>query len=334
MEYFLRCYFEHFNALPRNSLHDRRKRRSMVDYISTLIEACSAVETDREETCRLAVLTIIRYHEEMRDSNNTVCMMGKYHNILYVAVRICYDWQLKDSGTVSLLLETIYQCEKTFERILIGAIFGNKAPHYIAGWKCDFDTQEENIRAVVYFIDKANTAGLELPFGSNEDEKLFRFIDLPIESCGKASAVKICIQLGLPNKLSIFLRFGAKILYDSTVFDYLLNRLLEFNHVYPYNLVSCLQLLLRVVPVIKVDGVSDEDDDKVLLKDVVQGKYNDLVEDGVLPLSRCGFTPPELKHLCRCCVRERLWENYQLPNGIRSLPVPESLWRYLDILED
>lgn len=41
MECFLRCYFEYFNSLPRNTLHDRRKRKHMVDYVSTLIEGCS-----------------------------------------------------------------------------------------------------------------------------------------------------------------------------------------------------------------------------------------------------------------------------------------------------
>ncbi|XP_018574521.1 uncharacterized protein LOC108913449 [Anoplophora glabripennis] len=341
MEYFLRCYFEHFDALPRSSLHDRRKRKSMVDYISTLIEACSAVETDIQETCRLAVLTIIRYHEEKRGSNGTVCMMGKYHNILYVSVKICYDWQLKDVEIVSTLLETIYNCEKTFERILIGAIFGNKAPHFIAGWKCDFDTQEENLRAVVYFIDKANAAGLELPFSVDGEEKLLRFIDLPIENCGKASPLRVCVQLGLPDKLSILLRFGARVhssdKEESNVFDHILSRLLEFNHVYPYNLVSCLQLLLRVVSTVTISTNESVILDEVkgdTLVNMIKGKYADLIDDGLLPPSRCGLIPPELKHLCRCCIRERLWQNYQLPNGIRTLPVPETLWRYLDILED
>lgn len=66
------------------------------------------------------------------------------------------------------------------------------APHYIAGWKSDFDSEEENLRALVYFIDKANDAELELPF-NNLIEENFRFIDLPIESCGKASALKVSI---------------------------------------------------------------------------------------------------------------------------------------------
>lgn len=67
------------------------------------------------------------------------------------------------------------------------------ASHYIAGWKSDFDSQEENLRAVVYFMDKANDAELELPFDS-KCEEMFRFIDLPIESCGKASPLKVIYE--------------------------------------------------------------------------------------------------------------------------------------------
>ncbi|KAG5867488.1 hypothetical protein JTB14_004780 [Gonioctena quinquepunctata] len=309
----------------------------MVEYISTLIEGCSSVEKDLDETCRIAVKTILHYHDQMKDDNGKVCMMGKYHNILYVAMKLCFDWQVKDGGTVCNLLEQIYACEKTFERIFIGAIFGNKAPHYIAGWKSDFETQEENIKAVVYFLDKANVGGLEFEFGT-ETIHTFRFIDLPIESCGRASPTKVAVQLGLPDKLLMFLRFGALVYIDNeeaTVFDYILDRLLEFNHVYPYNLVSCLQLLLRVVPYLGRGNFRElSDEDYKILREKIYEKYSVLIEDGLLPPTRCGLVPPELKHLCRCVIRKRLWENYELPNGIRTLPVPEKLWGYLDILED
>lgn len=35
----------------------------------------------------------------------------------------------------------IYSCEKTFERIHLGAIFGSNAPYFIAGWRSDFTDQ-------------------------------------------------------------------------------------------------------------------------------------------------------------------------------------------------
>ncbi|CAH1955101.1 unnamed protein product [Acanthoscelides obtectus] len=337
MECFLKCYFEQFTNLPRNSLHDRRKRKAMVQYISTLIQGCSAVEPTVEESSRIAIKTILNYHDEMRDQNGTVCLMGKNHNILYVAMKLCFDWQVQDLAIVSLLLEQIYLCEKTFERILIGAIFGNKAPHYIAGWKSDFETEEENVRAVVYFLDKATNAALELPFTVANEERLFRFVDVPIESCGRASPLKICVQLGIPDKLHIFLRFGARLYTENeefNVFEHILNRLSEFNHKYPYNLIACLQLLLRAAPWIKIKPKDFTEEEEKILYERLLEKYADLVDDGIVPLSRCGLTPPELKHLCRCVIREKLWENYQLPSGIRSLPVPEQMWKYLDLLED
>jgi ankyrin repeat/SOCS box protein 17 len=278
------------------------------------------MECDPQMAVRDAIIAIIRYHEENRADNGSVCMMGRFHNILYVAVKLCHDWQLKDTGTVVALLENIYACESTFERIFIGAIFGNRAPYYIAGWKSDFDSQEENVRAVVYFIDHATTGGLEFACGRNKE--LTRFVDVPMDSCGGDSPTpaKIALQLGLPDKLHILLRYGACL--DENVVEYLLKRLMEFCHVYPYNIVACLQLVLRVIP--RIEGE----------KSVIFDNYPDLVEDALIPPTRCGVQVPELKHLSRCCIRKRLWENYQLPNGIGTLTLPDSLRRYLDIMCD
>ncbi|XP_056636739.1 uncharacterized protein LOC130445213 [Diorhabda sublineata] len=335
MDGFVRCYLDcYLKNIPRNSLHDRRRRQDVVDYISVLIQGLSEVEIDEDGSAVEAIKTIIKYHDEQKDNNGKVCIMGKYHNILYVAIKLCYVWQIKDAETIGLLLKEIYKCETTFERILIGAIFGNKAPHYIAGWKSDFDSEEENLRAVVYFLDKANKSKLEFNLNSGNQMTTFRFIDLPILSCGKASALKVCVQLGLPDKLLIFLRFGAQVYTqneDITVLEHVMNRLLEFNHVYPYNLVSCLQLLLRAIDCIRIDN--DHYSDKILLVGIYE-RYADLIEDGILPPQRCSLIPPELKHLCRCVVRDILWKNYQLPDGIRMLNLPKKLWRYLDLLED
>lgn len=37
--------------------------------------------------------------------------------------------------------DEIYDCEKTFERLFLGAIFGSNAPYFIAGWRSDFKDQ-------------------------------------------------------------------------------------------------------------------------------------------------------------------------------------------------
>ncbi|CAH0560350.1 unnamed protein product [Brassicogethes aeneus] len=330
MEHFLACYLEQFNSVPRNSLHDRRKRYDMVDYISTLIEACREKNEEPEDAANEAVTHLIDYHEKMRSTNSNVCLMGKYHNILYVALKLCYLWQLKNTKTIASLLDKIYACEKTFERLFIGAIFGNKAPHFIAGWKSDFDDQEENLRAVVYFLDRANKACLNYCFS---DDIIYRFIDVPIENCGKSSPVKIVTQLGLPDKLLIFLRYGASIYNeedDGNPIEIIMKRLLEFNHVYPFTLVACLQILLRVTPTVKFRHL----DDSVTTQSYIEENYAELVSDAILPITRCGVIPPDLKHICRCVIRDKMMENYQLPIGIKALPIPYNLQRYIDILED
>lgn len=270
-----------------------------------------------EIAVRDAIVAILDYHEGNRIDNGLVCKMGRFHNILYVAVRLCYVWQLKDTDTVISLLEAIYKCENTFERIFIGAIFGNKAPHYIAGWKSDFNSQEENIKAVVFFINHAVKGKLKIYLNSSEQVK---YLDVPLECCGKASPVTVSLQLGLPDKVSIFLRFGAEITLD--IIEYILKRLMEFCHVYPYNLVACLQLILRVIPAI------------ALPKATIFEYYSDLVSDGLIPLTRCGVCVPELKHLSRCTIREHLGNNYQLPSGIQKLLIPDVLKKYIDILVD
>lgn len=68
----------------------------------------------------------------------------------------------------------------------------------------------------------------------------------------------------------------------------LFGRLTEFNHCYPYNLVACLQLLLRVVPIINIPKVQMrcKETGSVLIREIVSESYSNLLEDGILPRSR------------------------------------------------
>lgn len=96
--------------------------------------------------------------------------MGKYHNVLYVALKVAWDWGVTDSPTICQLLSEyrpdcfshpptticiprscspaeIHSCEGTFERLFLGAIFGTSAPHFIAGWRADFRDQVRRRRS-------------------------------------------------------------------------------------------------------------------------------------------------------------------------------------------
>lgn len=258
--------------------------------------------------------------------------MGKNHNVLYVAAKLCFDWQLQDTLTVALLLNNIFSCEKTFERLLLGAIFGTRAPYFLAGWKSDFADQEENVRAMVFFICHANRAQLQYKI---EGEST-KFIDVPIESCGKTPAIKIILQLGNPETLLLLLRFGAVVSEDaeSSGLDNLLEKLKEYKGVYPFHLVACLKFIVRVVIRVRVSPVGVPIVGSNIERDAFNQRFPRFVKDGLVAPSRCGECPPELKHLCRCAIRYRLWQQFQLPNGIRKLPLPDKLHRYLDLLTD
>ncbi|XP_018330577.1 uncharacterized protein LOC108740670 [Agrilus planipennis] len=338
MDALLKCFFDKFLELERNTLHACYRRKATVQYFNTLIEGCCRGSAgDPQKICRDAIMAIVRFHHVHKNKNGGVCLMGKYHNILYVGLKLCYDWQLKDAGTVAALLDHIYGCEKTFERLWVGAIFGTRASHFIAGWKSDFSDQEENLRAVVYYLDHASTAGLE--YHCENRNILQRFIDVPIECCGRVSPAKILVQYGVPDKLHILLRFGAIVTGDeggnATIVESLLNRLNEFNHSYPYNLVDCLIFLLRVIPTINIKPLPVEGykEGANVQRDYVLDHFPNLIDDGIIPINRCGIEPPDLKHLCRCQIRHVLWLNYQLPFGTRVLPIPEVLQRYLDLMD-
>lgn len=199
--------------------------------------------------------------------------------------------------------------------------------------------REENVHALVFFLDHATNANLEF----SEGEKSYRFIDVPLESCGKASPVRVVIQMGVAEILMILLRFGARITSDHVSTDpieSILDRLKEYNRKYPYELVTCLKLTLRAVPTLRltVDKAAfkhlELPDDYNYHRKIVLEKYGEMLQDHLIPSSRCGLRPVELKHLCRCLIRQLLWANFELPFGIQKLPIPLSLKKYLDLFDD
>ncbi|XP_063831991.1 uncharacterized protein LOC135081178 [Ostrinia nubilalis] len=341
MDSFMDFYFEEvFSTMDRDSLNMRFKRRELVEYFNTVIAGCAKGQNKSDEvSCKNFVQSALRYHNSCKSGNGDVCLMGKYHNVLYIAMKLAFDWSLQDNGTVAALLDEMYACEKTFERIFLGAIFGTSAPYFLAGWKSDFMDKEENVHALVYFLDHATNANLEY----SEGDKTYRFIDVPLESCGQASPVRVVIQMGAAEMLMILLRFGARISSEAVStnpVESILDRLKEYNRVYPYELVTCLKLTLRAVP--RVNFTVDRNifkelelpEDYNYQRKVALEKYGEILEDHLVPTSRCGLKPVELKHMCRCIIREMLWKNFELPFGIAKLPIPVSLQRYLDLFDD
>uniref|UniRef100_A0A336LAI7 CSON006101 protein n=1 Tax=Culicoides sonorensis TaxID=179676 RepID=A0A336LAI7_CULSO len=111
----------------------------------------------------------------------------------------------------------------------------------------------------------------------------------------------------------------------------LFDKLIEYqDRRYPYQLDSCLRLLLRTLPFIELPF-------KPLIyearKEMFIEKYEVLLEDKLIQPNRV-FGVPELKHLSRCKIREELNKNCQLPRGIKQLKIPGKLRRYIDLMEE
>ncbi|XP_037026489.1 uncharacterized protein LOC119067538 [Bradysia coprophila] len=338
METIFDCFFEEtFLRLERSGLKTKQKRKDVIDHLNAIISGCCGGQNLRpEESSRLAVLSAIKYHRDNKSGNSDVCLMGKYHNVLYIGIKVAWDWGVVDSQAVKQLLEEIYSCEHTFERIFLGALFGSNAPHFIAGWKSDFKDQDENTRAMVYFLQHATNVGLSFPVYLNKFEgtKMIRFIDIPIESCGTSSPLRVALQASQPDILLILLRYGA----EPSPTDggippvlALLDKLVESpKRRYLYQLVSCLKILLRTISIIEMPF-------KPYLfeyrKSMFIEKYEVLFEDGLISREQV-FGVVKLKHLCRCTIRDILRNNSQLPNGINKLKLPKTLKRYIDMMED
>lgn len=89
-------------------------------------------------------------------------------------------------------------------------------------------------------------------------QSIFRFIDVPIESCGRASALRVALQASAPDILLTLLRHGANPnpADGGSIMPViaLLDKLIEYdeNVSYPYQLVSCLKILMLALPFIEM----------------------------------------------------------------------------------
>lgn len=84
-----------------------------------------------------------------------------------------------------------------------------------------------------------------------------RFIDVPIESCGKASPLRVALQATAPDVLMILLRHGANpepLDGGTSPVIAVMDKLMEYQESgsYPYQLVSCLKILLLALPFIEL----------------------------------------------------------------------------------
>lgn len=160
-----------------------------------------------------------------------------------------------------------------------------------------------------------------------------------MESYGQVLPLRVAVQNGSPEILQIMLRYGASTENDKLApapIEILLSRLNEYDEDVkcPQHLLTCLKLLLRSIPTVYVKVPNHVAETCGIQRVSVYEQYPNLSDKNLLPPERSGIRPPELRHLCRCRIRQCLFENWALPHGIRQLQIPKTLQDYLDLLAD
>lgn len=109
MEAVLDAYFEDvFSRLARDYLLARHRRKQLADYFGHVIAGCCMasagnLESDVSQSAAARVVSAaVGFHRKSKqDNGGSVCLMGKYHDLLYVAAKLCFDWKLEvRSGTL------------------------------------------------------------------------------------------------------------------------------------------------------------------------------------------------------------------------------------------
>lgn len=265
MDVILDCIFEQvFTRLDRGCLLARYKRRQLTDYLGTVIMGSSADDT--QDGCRRAVHAALQYHQTSKQGNGQICLLGKYHNVLYVAATLCFDWNLEDTSVVAQLLQDIFACENTFEKLFAGAIVGTSVTHLISGWKTDFKSRQECVIALRYFLEHASKANLSFDY-SGESR---RFVDIPMNSFGGATPLRFAVHARQADVVALLLDYGAVISpsplsFDTCAIQLLLHRMNDFcnekpDDNIPLEFVCCLNILLKELPMMpRLLPVPDDD---------------------------------------------------------------------------
>ncbi|KAK9503414.1 hypothetical protein O3M35_009969 [Rhynocoris fuscipes] len=319
MDTIMQCYFDEvFTGLDRSFLFAKYKRKELVDYLSNVIQGCSNVDDNNpKEVCETAVRCALDFHRTTKGNNGQVCLMGKYHNVLYVVAKLAFDWKVDDSETIADLLNSMYQCERTFDRLITGAIFGPKASGIISGWKSDFHTREENIKAIVYFLDHATKAKCVYKIRGVQT----RLVDVPMESYAQSTPAAVSVQVCCADILLVLLQYGAKVYVEGLpcAMEVLVRKLSEQADCINPNLEQCCKVMMRTIAYVPKPDLDEE------------SPYN--IGYKLLPCRRT-TNVAELKHLCRLQIRQCLYDNFQLPHGIYVLPLPDEMKQFINLEMD
>lgn len=86
-----------------------------------------------------------------------------------------------------------------------GAIFGPRICGAFSGWKSEFDSREECVEALRYFLDHSLSAKLTFQQGGEQ----MRLADVPLVACMHASPATVAVQVQRPDVFQLLVQYGA-----------------------------------------------------------------------------------------------------------------------------
>ncbi len=273
---------------------------------------------------------VIKFHEKSKLENNGVCLFGKYHDILYVATKLCFVRNLRNTKTTTELLTGIYECENTFEKFFECAIFGTKVIQLISGWRSYYKTQDENVKACLYFLEQATDG--KLTFDCKN--KRCNFVDVPMNSYENLSPLKTAVKAENWDLVILLMRYGATTYlprFDEDFDKYSLFPLfiqkLEKYSLYNFcdaYISKSFKTFMRSVPSLSSVAAFEDDQEDAQTALTLSLFLKELNAEDV-------EEPRTLKHLARCAARNYLATSHQLPADARKLNIPKILEQYLNL---
>ncbi|GLG93355.1 Uncharacterized protein GBIM_00781 [Gryllus bimaculatus] len=337
-----------FAALGPRHATARYLRRRLAAELHLHVEQRSRIEgCSLQAACSRAVLASLRMHERFLDNayqSKKHCVNSKYHNLLYAVAKLCFDCRLQDSEVVCCLLKAIFWCENSLDNLVVGALLGIVSTHVFNAWKSDFESRQENLQALDYFLEQAGRGGLRFDPDAVEDEDDVDETAPVLPPGAGAGAAPVpaggVTGGGAGGGAGGPLRPAALVATEA-----------PHAGAPPVRVprgAGCVRVLLRAVRWVEVVELSAEAASAAgapppRLPPCLDGVPADVMvfakgspEEALVPAGRRrgAAPPPPLKHLARCAVRAALREARALPFGLDALELPAGLRAYVDLQED
>ncbi|XP_035207106.1 uncharacterized protein LOC118181970 [Stegodyphus dumicola] len=273
-------------------------------------------------------------------------------------VELCYRINVSDSILVSQVLNLVYECCSSLGLLHRKALSKNCLR--LIGYP---KRRNEKQSFLTFFLEHSRRSKLQF--------KGERMIDVNFYATLRMSPVFVAAETGNWKTVLTYLQFGARIedvanplspmshehhltLHDllRSLIERLWEKLVQPSvmlrnqrEIEEYcqklapavkNLCKTFAIILRAIRCLNRDCLdfmlykeSDEWTTEVSSRRIL---YHSTIFIMIPYLSKRYMQPDELQHGCRWVIRKRLNENWQLPYGIRYLPVPSKIQRYLNLL--